>query len=440
MKSGEGGPDAAKAAPGSEPEVTPLPAPMPGLSMEMEALEPEEPSLAPLAKLPGVVARTGQGSGKKLKATHSPGGKSSAAKGAAGTAGTAGGGRGKTPERSDKSGPNDKGGGKTKPAATSAKDSASAPPAAAPRIAAKTEAPTPPPPVLAMPETLPLSPAAVVEKPSERSRAWWAIGALGLVALGAGVGALLWQPAPQPPTAPTEAPATVAAAPPRTALTVTPIEPTNPGGGPPGVPVPVVEALPAPTAAPAAPTAAVGNAPTGDKIAANTTAVPAAAQPAAATPRTTSKPAPTTAPAPTAKPTPKAATPATSVATGKPGGEPAGKAPGKPLTKPAATASATPLSLEPVPQLSPPIIRQHMLAAEKRFPGCVREGFGSNVSIGIVVESAGTVRKADILGPLGQSATGRCISEQIRGLRFPPFTEGGTTKFFVWSYQVPQAN
>ena len=35
------------------PEVTPLPAPMPGLSMELEALEPEEPSLAPLAKLPG---------------------------------------------------------------------------------------------------------------------------------------------------------------------------------------------------------------------------------------------------------------------------------------------------------------------------------------------------------------------------------------------------
>jgi hypothetical protein len=96
--------------------------------------------------------------------------------------------------------------------------------------------------------------------------------------------------------------------------------------------------------------------------------------------------------------------------------------------------------MDPVPQLSPPIIRQHMLVAEKRFPSCVREGFGSNVSIGIVVEASGTVRKADILGGLGQSATGRCISEQLRGTRFPSFTEGGATKFFVWSYQLPQAN
>lgn len=80
-----------------------------------------------------------------------------------------------------------------------------------------------------------------------------------------------------------------------------------------------------------------------------------------------------------------------------------------------------------------------MLNAERHFPSCIREGWGSNVSIGIVVDAAGVVQKADILGPLGQTGTGRCISDQIRKLHFPPFTEGGATKFFVWSYQVPQA-
>ena len=40
--------------------------------MELEALEPEEPSLAPLGQAARVVARAGQSGSKKLKATHSP--------------------------------------------------------------------------------------------------------------------------------------------------------------------------------------------------------------------------------------------------------------------------------------------------------------------------------------------------------------------------------
>lgn len=439
---GDKGPEAAGS--NTDPEVTPLPAPMPGLSMELEALEPEEPSLAPLAKLPGVVARAGQSGSKKLKATHSPSGKASSNKGT----GTASKGSSKAAhseradknERADKSERADKNEAKAKLATTSAKETTGASAPAAPRGSAKAETATIPPPVLAMPETLPLSPPPVVPKAGERSRAWWAIGALGLVALGAGVGALLWQPAPPTVVSPPETPAVVPAAPPRTALTVTPIE--APGG--PTAPVPVVEALPsAPgVVAPNAPSAAAPSSAGSPVAAVEPNAKPASPEPAVAAPRTTSKPVVASAGSPS-KPVAKAAAPAQ-----KPGpsdapagdGKGAGKAPGKPPgSKPAAVAAAA-LSLEPVPQLSPPIIRQHMLSAERRFPACVREGFGSNVSIGIVVESAGTVRKADILGPLGQSATGRCISEQIRGLRFPPFTEGGASKFFVWSYQVPQAN
>lgn len=433
MKSGDPGPDAAKPVSGSEPEVTPLPAPMPGLSMEMEALEPEEPSLAPLAKLPGVVARAGQGNNKKLKATHSPGGKSSSAKG---SGNTDGGGRRKN-DAGDGGSAGDRTAGKAKPASAAPTSSTAAPL----RVTTKPEVTAPPPPVLAMPETLPLSPPPTATKPSERSRAWWAIGALGLVALGAGVGALLWQPTPQTPVPPSEATPTVAPQPPRTALTVTPLEAAGPGTAP----VPVIEALPTPPSPPAAPSgvgtgAVVAAAPNPDAT------KPAAPDSPGAAPRTTSKPAVAAAPA-APKSTPKSTAPTTSVAAGKPGGDPAGpdgktpaKAAGKAAGKAAPTVAAAPLSMEPVPQLSPPIIRQHMLSAEKRFPGCVREGYGSNVSIGIVVESSGSVRKADILGPLGQSATGRCISEQIRGLHFPPFTEGGASKFFVWSYQVPQAN
>lgn len=381
-----------------ESEVTPLPAPMPGLSMELDALEPEEPSLAPLAKLPGVVARAGA-SGKKLKAEISPGGKSSSGgkSGAKGKPKTTESDRAvrKTDSKADAT--TDV---KSKPAAPLKQSLAPASASAAAQAPATTLPPLPTPPLVVpvvAERDAALSPVGS-STPPQRSRAWWAIGALGLVALGAGAGALLWQPAA--PTSPVVEPtAPPAALPPPTPLAGKPVESGAPSSA-------------------SSPTAKTPGKPVAD--------------PGLQAAHTASKPA---------------ATGPGSHSVGTPGNKPAAetkpqvaKVPTKPTAKPAAAIASAPLSMDPVPQLSPPIIRQHMLAAEKRFPGCVREGFGSNVSIGIVVESNGNVRKADILGSLGQSGTGRCISDQLRSLRFPPFTEGGATKFFVWSYQIPQAN
>ncbi len=409
-----------------ESEVTPLPAPMPGLSMELDALEPEEPSLAPLAKLPGVVARAGA-SGKKLKAEISPGGKSSSGgkSGAKGKPKTTESDRAvrKTDSKADATTD-----GKSKPAAPLKQSLIPASAAAAAQVPATTLPPLPTPPLVVpvvAERDAALSPVGS-PTPPQRSRAWWAIGALGLVALGAGAGALLWQPAA--PTNPVVEPtAPPAALPPRTELTVQPIAPLPSGAG---QPTPVVEALPPPT--PPAGKPVESGAPSSASSPTAKAAGKPVADPGLQAAHTASKPA---------------ATGPGSHSVGTPGNKPAAetkpqvaKVPTKATAKPAAAVASAPLSMDPVPQLSPPIIRQHMLAAEKRFPGCVREGFGSNVSIGIVVESNGNVRKADILGSLGQSGTGRCISDQLRSLHFPPFTEGGATKFFVWSYQIPQAN
>jgi len=407
------GSDAPSSGSGSEPEITPLPAPMPGLSMELEAVEAEEPSLAPLAKLPGVVARPG--ATKKLKATHSPSSKASSTKPQAKAQPAA-------PEKSSKPEAKAKPSQAKKPASASAapeplpaKPATTLPPLGPSHVASKT----------ADPEPAVAAPAKGSVRESERSRAWWVIGALGLVALGAGVGALMWQPATGPvaPTTP-EQPAARLPTPPRTELTVQPIAPLPSGNG---APTPVVEALPSPPSTASANAERGSTAPPSPTTAGTKAPAKPAGDAALHAARTTSKPA-------TEAVTPPSAS--------KPGTEvrpPATKPTAKPAAKPPSVAAAA-LSMDPVPQLSPPIIRQHMLVAEKRFPSCVREGFGSNVSIGIVVEASGTVRKADILGGLGQSATGRCISEQLRGMRFPPFTEGGATKFFVWSYQLPQAN
>lgn len=411
------GSKAGASGPGSEPEITPLPAPMPGLSMELEAVEPEEPSLAPLAKLPGVVARPGPN--KKLKATPSTSGKPSA--------GTKPKAKASEPEKTAKSEANVDAKKEAKNKASSTQKTAgpaSGQPLASPASTQPSSGQASTSRKVTDPEPLSVSAPTASNAAQERGRAWWVIGALGLVALGAGVGALLWQPSSGPvvPSLP-EQPVTPPAAPPRTVLTVQPIAPPPSGSS---GPAPVVEALPV------GPTAAAGGG-TGTAVPSPTPAVTGPKSPTKPVAdsslhavRTTSKPETAASPGSVAsKPTPET----------KP---PAAKPTVKPAAKPAAVASA-PLSLEPVPQLSPPIIRQHMLVAERRFPSCVREGFGSNVSIGIIVEANGTVRKADILGPLGPSATGRCISDQIRGLHFPPFTEGGATKFFVWSYQVPQA-
>lgn len=97
------------------------------------------------------------------------------------------------------------------------------------------------------------------------------------------------------------------------------------------------------------------------------------------------------------------------------------------------------VALAPVKQLTPQIIKSTMLAAESRWKTCVKEAWGSNVTIGIVVEASGSVQKADIMGALGTSGTGRCITDQVRKLHFPPFTDGGATKQLFWSYQIPAA-
>ena len=97
------------------------------------------------------------------------------------------------------------------------------------------------------------------------------------------------------------------------------------------------------------------------------------------------------------------------------------------------------VALAPVKQLTPQIIKSTMLAAESRWKTCVKEAWGSNVTIGIVVEASGSVQKADIMGALGTSGTGRCITDQVRKLHFPPFTDGGATKQLFWTYQIPAA-
>ena len=79
-----------------------------------------------------------------------------------------------------------------------------------------------------------------------------------------------------------------------------------------------------------------------------------------------------------------------------------------------------------------------MLRAESRFKACTKEAWGSYVTIMVAVDNSGTVQKADLIGPLNATATGHCISEQIKKQHFPPFTEG-PTKQFVWSYQIPSA-
>ncbi len=93
----------------------------------------------------------------------------------------------------------------------------------------------------------------------------------------------------------------------------------------------------------------------------------------------------------------------------------------------------------PLKTLTQDVLRQNMLRAESRFKSCAKEAWGSYVTISILVDNSGSVQKADLIGPLGTSATGRCISEQIRKQHFPPFTEG-SSKQFVWSYQIPAAN
>lgn len=112
-------------------------------------------------------------------------------------------------------------------------------------------------------------------------------------------------------------------------------------------------------------------------------------------------------------------------------GDGKGKLAAKPPAEP-------PVSLQPVPALTPQLQRQVMVAAESKWKPCAQDAFGSMLTISIAVEPSGSVQNVNILGTLGSTSTGRCVTDQIRKLRFPPFTEA-TPKKFVWSYQVPQA-
>jgi hypothetical protein len=115
-------------------------------------------------------------------------------------------------------------------------------------------------------------------------------------------------------------------------------------------------------------------------------------------------------------------------------GDAKGDGKGKLAAKPAEAA----VSLQPVPTLTPALQRQVMVAAESKWKPCAQDAFGSMLTISIAVEPSGGVQNVNILGTLGSTSTGRCVTDQIRKLRFPPFTEAAPKKF-VWSYQVPQA-
>lgn len=115
-------------------------------------------------------------------------------------------------------------------------------------------------------------------------------------------------------------------------------------------------------------------------------------------------------------------------------GDAKGDGKGKLAAKPAEPA----VSLQPVPTLTPALQRQVMVAAESKWKPCAQDAFGSMLTISIAVEPSGGVQNVNILGTLGSTSTGRCVTDQIRKLRFPPFTEAAPKKF-VWSYQVPQA-
>lgn len=249
-----------------------------------------------------------------------------------------------------------------------------------------------------------------------RHRQWWVIAGLGLFAVGVGVGALLWQPAPTNP------------------LPGLPIPPLPAMPSVPSMPVAVmpIAPLPAPPGPAVTPAAPPGPAPAPVEAKRPRQELPSVALKPQPTPQ---KEAPTPPPAElavAAKPSASSkARPVPKVTKGPTSSRPMQNA------TPGIVAAPAPPSLEPTKQLSQALIRQTMLASEARWKSCIKEAWGTNISIGIIVDSSGQVQKADILGAIAQSATGRCITDQIRKLRFPPFTEGGASKQFFWSYQIP---
>lgn len=255
---------------------------------------------------------------------------------------------------------------------------------------------TPPGVQVAAPAAGTLPAAAPARKP------WLLLGGLGAVAVAAAIAAVAL---PGKPSAPELATSTGAQSPSGTS-----------GRSQPPAPVPVVPVEPTAPAAPSEPTSTRpapghGGEP-GD--ARHTTSRPDKGHPdKGAVPKDP-------------KDTKVAARPVT----------PEKKPPDKP-DKPDKKGKGEAVSLEPVPSLTPQIQRQIMVAAESKWKTCAQDAFGSMLTISIAVEPTGSVQKADILGTLGSTTTGRCITDQVRKLRFPPFSEAAPKKF-VWSYQVPQ--
>jgi hypothetical protein len=245
----------------------------------------------------------------------------------------------------------------------------------------------------ATPATAPVvKPAVVAAPPPARSRLVPILAALGAIAVAAAVAVVVL---PGKPVAPGQTP-TVAPTPPV-------VPPTPPVG-------------PVPTNVPVTPV------PVEPKVEPPKVAVDEPKQPA-----TPDEPDPDDGPNTSGKPVKPGHPKTPKVAKVK---DP--KEPKEPKEKPG-------VALAPVKQLTPQIIKSTMLAAESRWKTCVKEAWGSNVTIGIVVEASGSVQKADIMGALGTSGTGRCITDQVRKLHFPPFTDGGATKQLFWSYQIPAA-
>lgn len=395
-----------------DPEITPLPAPLPGLSVEIEAISypeiptevdrnpagaahhVEAPVAAPTPLPPPVAAPVHQ---IQLPA----------------------------PARRKVSLP-----GVITPPAAALPGVTKAPPVvvAPPPAAAPVVAP-------ASDENETTDPEHTPAEKKSRSQTWWIIGGLALFALGVGSGALIWQPSlPGAQTTPVAPPPVALPSVPSSPVTVTPIDPT--GTSQPPTTTPPVTALNSP------PTTA------------NPSENPGTLPVIPTTPTRPSNPTTPTNPTVAANP-PPATSPTAPTPTVNPGDSEAGKPRlPKPVVKKPPVVVTAPKPKAPVepppppPPVAPPVptgpqktlaqatIRQTMLAAQAGWPSCVKDAQGSNLSIGIVVTAAGQVQKADILGPLAQSATGRCITAEIRKLSFPPFTEGVSKQFF-WSYQIP---
>lgn len=250
-------------------------------------------------------------------------------------------------------------------------------------------------------------------------RLWLIIGSLGAIAVASAIAAVLLPSKPDP----------VATGP-------VPARPPLETPGRPPTSVPVVSVVPVvPVEPPATPPS---EAPVTGENPGKEPATPG--EPAEAH-HTGSKPAETRPDRP--KVAVRPAQPAPGPRDKKPPGDKPDKVEGKPdrgdgKGKLAAKPAEPAVSLQPVPTLTPALQRQVMVAAESKWKPCAQDAFGSMLTISIAVEPSGSVQNVNILGTLGSTSTGRCVTDQIRKLRFPPFTEAAPKKF-VWSYVVPQA-